>query len=104
MSSQIYNCDSCDKIYSSYMGLWKHKKSIHKKIEVINDEQEQKDEMKKHICKYCTKEFGDRTARWRHEKKYCKLNSPEITVKILIVIIQIVIILSIAIIQLLIAV
>lgn len=80
MSSQIYNCDSCDKIYSSYMGLWKHKKSIHKKIEVINDEQEQKDEMRKHICKYCTKEFGDRTARWRHEKKYCKLNSPEITV------------------------
>ena len=89
MSAQIYICDNCDKKYSSYMGLWKHKKNIHKtqeeninekniNNEKMNDEIINNDtniiDIKKNICKYCTKGFSDRTSRWRHETKYCKLN------------------------------
>ncbi len=32
MSSNEYKCTECDNIYTTYMGLWKHKKAKHPKI------------------------------------------------------------------------
>ena len=65
MDEKIFICLTCEKEYSSYMGLWKHKKTKHNEIE--------KKEINNKVCKYCDKEFSDRRNRWRHENTICKL-------------------------------
>ena len=67
MDEKIFICLTCEKEYSSYMGLWKHKKTKHNEIE--------KKEINNKTCKYCNKEFSDRRNRWRHENNSCKLKS-----------------------------
>jgi hypothetical protein len=67
MDEKIFICLTCEKEYSSYMGLWKHKKTKHNEIE--------KKEINNKVCKYCDKEFSDRSNRWRHENNSCKLKS-----------------------------
>lgn len=71
MESKQYSCLMCDKEYSSYMGLWKHKEKRHKPSEILNKVVTPQNR----ICKYCDKEFSDYRNRWRHETKYCKLNN-----------------------------
>ncbi len=69
MDEKIFTCLICEKDYSSYMGLWKHKKIKHnQKEDVIKPI-----EINSKTCKYCKKEFSDRSNRWRHENKICKL-------------------------------
>jgi hypothetical protein len=77
MSSNEYKCTECTKIYTSYMGLWKHKKLKHTldnpepiiiKPEIENNR----------LCKYCKKEYSNSKNRWRHEKYYCKSNTTTI--------------------------
>ena len=70
MEEKSFICLLCNKEYSSYMGLWKHKKTKHNEIE--------KKEINNKICKYCNKEFSDRRNRWRHEKTICKIKSETI--------------------------
>ena len=59
-----FKCIECDKDYSSYFALWRHKKTKH-----INNEIETNNN-----CKYCNKILSDRKSRWRHENKTCKKN------------------------------
>jgi hypothetical protein len=65
MEEKTFICLLCEKEYTSYMGLWKHKKTKH-----IENE---KKEINNKTCKYCNKEFSDRRNRWRHENTICKL-------------------------------
>jgi hypothetical protein len=76
MESKQYCCLFCDKEYSSYMGLWKHKEKKHKKIEPEKNIKQIVTPNNK-ICKYCNKEFSDYRNRWRHETQYCKLNNTQ---------------------------
>jgi hypothetical protein len=72
MSSNEYKCTECAKIYTSYMGLWKHKKLKHTPD---NPEPIIKPEIENNrLCKYCKKEYSNSKNRWRHEKYYCKSN------------------------------
>ena len=49
---KLYVCLLCDKHYSSYMGLWKHKKSKHNENIITENK------IKNNItCKYCKKHF-----------------------------------------------
>jgi hypothetical protein len=65
---KIYKCVFCNKEYTSYMGLWKHKKVKH------TNEIEPTDNNNNLMCKLCKKEFSNYRNRWRHEKSYCKFN------------------------------
>ena len=71
-----HKCDVCNKLYSSYKSLWKHNKNIHKSEEikkcqnvVVNSHNIDIDTLK---CKFCTKNFQNRSNRYRHEQK-CKI-------------------------------
>ena len=65
MVDKEFICTECNKDYSSYFSLWRHKKTIHKILDDIDTN---------NICKYCNKELADRKSRWRHETKTCKKN------------------------------
>jgi hypothetical protein len=67
MSEKKYPCPMCDKIYETYVGMWRHKKEKHVKIEKIKNIIPEKNN-----CKFCDKELSDRICRWRHENKTCK--------------------------------
>jgi hypothetical protein len=75
MSDKKYTCPICDRIYETYVGMWRHKKDKH------THKQENKkqnniiiDNTKYFKCKYCNKELSDRHCLWRHENKTCKKN------------------------------
>ena len=36
MSGRSYNCKSCNKLFKTYMGFWKHNKKYHKEKKRIN--------------------------------------------------------------------
>ena len=73
MEDKIFECSVCNKEYSSYYSLWRHKKLKHP-----NSKNEQIDEeTANNVCKYCGKILSDRKTRWRHETKSCKKN-PEL--------------------------
>ena len=74
MSANEYKCTDCDNIYKTYMGLWKHKKIKHPKINTEPIAPTQKLENNRE-CKYCKKEYSNSKNRWRHEKYYCKDNN-----------------------------
>jgi hypothetical protein len=59
--SKIYNCEECDKNYTTYMGLWYHNKKYH--IAPMLEEK------KKTSCKYCAKQLSCKQSKWRHEQK-----------------------------------
>jgi hypothetical protein len=67
MENKIYECLICNKEYSSYYSMWRHKKIKH--IDEIK-----KDDDTNNVCKYCGKILSDRKSRWRHENKTCKKN------------------------------
>jgi hypothetical protein len=76
MTDKKYICTECDRIYETYVGMWRHKKDKHKKEhkkqnEIIIDNSTY------FKCKYCNKELSDRHCLWRHENKTCKKN-PEL--------------------------
>ena len=75
MDEKYFTCLICDKEYSSYMGLWKHKKIKHNQKEEIIKPIEKPIEINNKTCQYCNKEFSDRSNRWRHEKTICKLKN-----------------------------
>jgi hypothetical protein len=62
-----YDCDICNKIYSSYSGMWKHKKKIHD-----NDKK-----AKIHSCIYCKGIYASSSSLSHHRKK-CKQNPSNI--------------------------
>jgi len=70
MDKKQYNCPSCNKVYSSYHNMWRHKKEKHGEIitnDIILDNYKINN-----ICGLCNKILSDRKSRWRHETKTCK--------------------------------
>jgi hypothetical protein len=59
----IYNCDICNKEYSSKNSLYNHKKK------------HTENSVKIYLCKYCNNGFKYFQNRWRHEKKCKNINS-----------------------------
>jgi hypothetical protein len=69
MSEKKYTCPICNRLYETYVGMWRHKKDKHnKKDEIIVNTKNNFN------CKYCNKELSDRHCLWRHENKTCKKN------------------------------
>jgi hypothetical protein len=69
---KTYPCAECNKVYESYMGLWKHKNNKHVTTNIVpinNSNEYTKTDIT--ICIYCNKKLADRHYRWRHEK-ICK--------------------------------
>jgi uncharacterized Zn-finger protein len=73
-----HKCNTCNKIFSSYKTLWTHNKNKHKNNNIkkyqkdIIEYQNNDDENKIFVCKYCNKEFSFNNNRYRHEQK-CKI-------------------------------
>ena len=63
---KIYNCTECDKKYTTYQGMWNHKKKHHGQIKTGKKQ-------KKPKCKYCKKNFFNNGNLKRHTKT-CKKN------------------------------
>ena len=59
MNNEKYNCNECDKKYSTYKSLWSHKKINHNCIESITTE---------YNCGLCNKIYKHNPSRCRHEK------------------------------------
>jgi hypothetical protein len=89
---KIYNCATCNKIYKTQSGLWKHNnknhnKTISKNIETIevsctaietykyiqDNNIIQKTTNDKNMCDICNKLFNSRQAKWAHQTK-CKIS------------------------------
>ena len=93
-SDKIFNCISCNKIYKSYMGFWKHNKKYHTSIQenkhqvlssnyqVLSSKNQvlsSKNQVlssKKYKCRYCDKSYDILQSRWFHEQK-CKIKNDE---------------------------
>ena len=57
-----YKCNICNKTYSNYESLWKHKKMINTIPENSNDKTEEKDN-----CIYCNKIYNPKHVRFNLE-------------------------------------
>lgn len=91
---KIYNCATCNKIYKTQSGLWKHNNKNHNKtskiiskdietIEVsqtaiktykyIQDNNTIHKTPNNNICNICNKQFNSRQSKWVHQTK-CKIS------------------------------
>ena len=66
MSDKKYSCPICNRLYETYVGMWRHKKEKHHNQEIIVSNE--------FNCKHCNKSLSDRHCLWRHENKTCKKN------------------------------
>jgi hypothetical protein len=66
-----FNCESCNKNYTSYASLWVHKKNIHKKRKrkITNLT------TKNNICEHCNKTYANKSSLNKHIK-ICKTKQP----------------------------
>ena len=88
-----YYCFDCNKKYSTYKTLWKHKKLFHKNIKInvdnvnggvnggvnsgVNVVNVINENIKNnHNCLFCNKAFNSRQSKYQH-KKYCKFRKEE---------------------------
>jgi hypothetical protein len=71
-----HKCNICNKLYSSYKTLWTHNKNIHKNENVKNCHNvvinSHNLDINSLTCKFCNKNFQNRSNRYRHEQK-CKI-------------------------------
>jgi hypothetical protein len=76
-----YPCKTCNIIYTSRSGLWKHNNKLHNKDVTIllplcsNDVTK----MLPFCCKKCNKQLSNRHSKYRHEKN-CKIINDEISI------------------------
>ena len=80
MNTKIYNCNDCNKTYSSYRSLWGHNKNFHNGIktektifekEIENIEEKNTIEETNttgYLCRVCNKTYKHKQTRFRHEK------------------------------------
>jgi hypothetical protein len=79
----LFNCNICNKKYSSYKSLWNHNKKIHTKkdknvINIVNNNVKKvNNTLKSLTCDKCGKIFNNRPAKSIH-KKTCKLEIIEL--------------------------
>ncbi len=80
-SNKNYNCEHCNKIYKSRVGLWKHNQTYHKLFDltntVIENSNNNKTETKAYDCVYCNKKYTNKFSKYKHQAK-CKLNTDQI--------------------------
>jgi len=73
MKKLLFNCEKCNKVYSSASSLSNHKKIYHNDNEYYSKRIKNiKDNM--YYCRYCNNKYIHRTSRWVHEQK-CVLES-----------------------------
>ena len=70
MNTEKYNCNHCNKTYSSYKTLWVHNKNQHNGIKIEKNIIEEKPKIidTEYSCRICNKVYKQRPARCRHEK------------------------------------
>ena len=82
-----YNCNICNKVYSSYKSLWNHNKEFHKinnkKVQKVQNVQQQVQNVQQHVllkksltCEICNRTFNSRSTKSMHKKK-CTLKNDD---------------------------
>ena len=66
MNSEKYNCNNCNKTYTSYKSLWTHNKIHHNGIK--NDEIVKEEIITEYTCGLCNKKYKHNPSKCRHEK------------------------------------
>lgn len=73
-----YNCEQCNKIYKSRVGLWKHNQTYHKTIDINKNDQEIvidiDTDIKEYNCIQCNKKYTNKYSKYKHQIK-CKINN-----------------------------
>jgi len=73
MNILLFNCKTCNKIYSSASSLSNHTKIYHTDKEYY-DKRIKNNQDNMYYCRYCDNKYKNRNSRWVHEKK-CVLES-----------------------------
>jgi len=72
-----FNCNICNKKYSSYKSLWNHNKKFHNKENIQTSsisstqiilESPKQDDSKLYKCRFCNNKYLYVQGRWKHEK------------------------------------
>ena len=77
-----YRCKTCKNLYKSYGGLWKHNKNYNGTCGMpkgsVGITKVSIPEIKKYICKFCNKEYNNKTSKYKHQLKCSKSSNNEI--------------------------
>jgi hypothetical protein len=68
MNILIFNCEKCNKVYSTASSLSNHKKKYHNDIDYYG-KRIKNNEDNLYYCRYCDKKYKNRNSRWVHENK-----------------------------------
>ena len=85
-----YNCNNCDKKYSTYNSLWTHNKIHHNGIKTektIVEKQTENPEIiveteTEYGCRICNKTYKHKQTRYRHEKTCNGIKQPSIELEV----------------------
>jgi hypothetical protein len=73
-----YNCEQCNKIYKSRVGLWKHNQTYHIIVDLDKNNQEiginVDTDIKEYNCIHCNKKYTNKFSKYKHQIK-CKINN-----------------------------
>ena len=73
-----YNCEQCNKIYKSRVGLWKHNQTYHNIVDLNKNNQEIEinvdTDIKEYNCIQCNKKYTNKYSKYKHQIK-CKINN-----------------------------
>lgn len=73
-----YNCEQCNKIYKSRVGLWKHNQTYHNIVDLDKNNQEiginVDTDIKEYNCIHCNKKYTNKFSKYKHQIK-CKINN-----------------------------
>ena len=73
-----YNCEQCNKIYKSRVGLWKHNQTYHNIVDLNKNNQEIEinvdTDIKEYNCIHCNKKYTNKFSKYKHQIK-CKINN-----------------------------
>uniref|UniRef100_A0A6C0D9Y7 KilA-N domain-containing protein n=1 Tax=viral metagenome TaxID=1070528 RepID=A0A6C0D9Y7_9ZZZZ len=81
-----FQCEICNKNYSSYKSLWNHNNKFHNinvknvKEDVKNVKENVKENLRSLTCEYCKKVFNNRPAKSIHKKKCNKIENNKIQI------------------------
>jgi transcription elongation factor Elf1 len=79
MNTEKYNCNHCNKTYSSYKTLWTHNKNHHNgiKTEKTIIEEKPKKMDTEYSCIICNKIYKYKQGKYRHEKTCNGIKQPD---------------------------
>jgi hypothetical protein len=77
-NNKNYNCEQCNKIYKSRVGLWKHNQTYHNIVDIYKNNQEiainVDTDIKEYNCIHCNKKYTNKFSKYKHQIK-CKINN-----------------------------